>query len=799
MTTKENISHHNNWMGQADIFHSNTRESDQLYSKILEKDAVYSITEHSNSSNSIEKNNMQPNPHPVSLDDPIHFTRISSSSLLSDFSSTESNSSSCDNNHLNDSNDDGLRAPFRANANFKSSLDSARNTEIFDNVTSAGDNTNSTIRMSRSDHCNTTTTTITPDTSSSIFVATETPKNISSNKAFYTGSNDSSTSYKPGMTGLRTISKTAMETSPVLTHTNAFPKNSSSPYMSSKSTLTSRMTPIKMSSNSTPPRSNHTRKKSGNIMKDVFSSFVQGIRRSPETPTSRSSVDISSPYDMKHIHHVGFNRATGEYTGLPLEWQQLLSSNGITMKEQEKDMSTMVDIVQFYQDVTKHDGDDKIIETFQPYNIDKLSIKESSTVGDNLRISETDIFQPHRNAPRAPKNTNGKHESKILSTGSESLLLPELPPIDVETPNDNNLNLISNLPNKEPQLIEQHHNDVLNYKKNHSEPAVVPRTPSQADINKKAKFMMKLSKICSAGDPRENYINLSKIGQGASGGVYIAHAISSDHCVAIKEMNLEKQPKKELIINEIMTMKECKHENIVNFIDTYMLGNNLWIIMEYMEGGSLTDVVTYCMLSEGQIGAVCRETLKGLQFLHSQGVLHRDIKSDNILLSMNGDIKLTDFGFCAQINDIHMKRMTMVGTPYWMAPEIVSRKEYGPKVDIWSLGIMIIEMIEGEPPYLNETPLRALYLIATNGTPKLKEPEKLSEVFGNFLNHCLVVDAQFRASAVELLNDVFITHYSDDKSALSPLVKLAHSHKLKDNDDTDIGITDGIDIDDHYV
>lgn len=797
MTTKEDINHHNNWIGQTEILRLNTREADQLYSKIPEKSAVYSITEHSTSSNSVEKNNMHPDPHPVSLDDPIYFTRISSSSLLSDFSSAESNSSSGDNNNLNDPNNDGLKAPFRVNANFKNPGDSARNTEIFDNATAAGDNTNSTIRMSTAERGNTTTTTITSDTSSSIFATTETPKNTSMNRAFYTGSNDSSTSHKPGMTGLRTISKTAMETSPVLTNTNAFPKTSS-PYMSTKLTLTSRMTPIKMSSQSTPPKGNHTRKKSGNIMKDVFSSFVQGIRRSPETPTSRSSIDISSPYDMKHIHHVGFNRITGEYTGLPLEWRQLLSSNGITMKEQEKDMSTMLDIVQFYQDVTKHDGDDKMIETFQPYNIDKLSIKESSADGDKSLISETDMFQPHRNAPRAPKSKSEKDESKILSTGPESLLLPELPPIDVEMPVDNKFELKSGLPNNGLQLLQQNH-DITSNKNDYNEPAVVPRTPSQVDINKKVIFTAKLSKICSSGDPRENYSNLSKIGQGASGGVYIAHSISTDDCVAIKEMNLEKQPKKELIINEIMTMKECRHDNIVNFIDAYMLKNNLWIIMEYMEGGSLTDVVTYCMLSEGQIGAVCRETLKGLQFLHLQGVLHRDIKSDNILLSMNGDIKLTDFGFCAQIKDIHAKRMTMVGTPYWMAPEIVSRKEYGPKVDLWSLGIMIIEMIEGEPPYLNETPLRALYLIATNGTPKLKEPEKLSDVFSKFLNRCLVVDAQYRASASDLLNDIFITEYSDHKSSLSPLVKLAHNHKVKDKHSTNLSIDDGSDADNHYV
>ncbi|KAL8946061.1 MAG: hypothetical protein Q9222_007492, partial [Ikaeria aurantiellina] len=273
-----------------------------------------------------------------------------------------------------------------------------------------------------------------------------------------------------------------------------------------------------------------------------------------------------------------------------------------------------------------------------------------------------------------------------------------------------------------------------------------PRREKEARMStmSEAQVMEKLKQVVSKDDPQISYAKQKKIGQGASGSVYVARinaeatspiarriykTSGSKSLVAIKQMDLRNQPRKELIVNEIIVMKESSHPNIVNFLDSFLQeGNNeLWVVMEYMEGGALTDVIdNNKQITEAQISTICNETCKGLAHLHSQNIIHRDIKSDNVLLDARGNVKITDFGFCAKLTEAKSKRATMVGTPYWMAPEVVKQREYGPKVDMWSLGIMAIEMIESEPPYLNEEPLKALFLITTNGTPTLKHPDRLS-------------------------------------------------------------------------
>ncbi|CAD6502749.1 BgTH12-05339 [Blumeria graminis f. sp. triticale] len=597
---------------------------------------------------------------------------------------------------------------------------------------------------------------------------------------------------------------------------------------------------------------------------------------------STRSVKISSPENPVHVTHVGYDNQTGRFTGLPKEWQRLITDSGITKREQDENPQVMAAIVGFYKESTEKGGEE-VWDKFEHTKSPDLRISPQTSTGSSppttaattnsspltsprfpsnhetsfenprspppvprshapsavSRVSSpTDVngLLPTRPAPKPPMATSitSKAIPSPLVTKDSGIDMPrhsdDLPALTYVPPHQFDPNTIP-IPDStvlqaavstktgapaaistpithvagpqtsyQRQLAQQQEKQAyqasLARAPSHRKqpPVVLPPPLSRTEVpgiphpiqpvravpgprprqragrqSQGIDIVARLKQICSEGDPREIYQDLNKIGQGASGGVYTGYERGTNRLVAVKQMNLEQQPKKDLIINEIIVMKESSHPNIVNFIDSFLMLGELWVIMEFMEGGSLTDVVTFNIMSEAQIAAVCRETLKGLQHLHSKGVIHRDIKSDNILLSMEGSIKLADFGFCAQINDAHNKRTTMVGTPYWMAPEVVTRKEYGRKVDIWSLGIMAIEMIEGEPPYLTESPLRALFLIATNGTPSIKQQDELSPTFKDFLFFALKVDPDKRASAHDLLRHDFIKQ-SAELITLAPLV-----------------------------
>ncbi|XP_039517591.1 serine/threonine-protein kinase PAK 3 isoform X2 [Pimephales promelas] len=529
--------------------------------------------------------------------------------------------------------------------------------------------------------------------------------------------------------------------------------------------------PLRMNSSSRDPSSVHSSKplpmapEEKNKKARLRSIFPGGDKTNKKKEKERP--EISLPSDFEHTIHVGFDAVTGEFTGIPEQWARLLQTSNITKLEQKKNPQAVIDVLKFYD--SKETVNNQKYMSFTSGDKSAHGYLAANTLQGAKTTSEPPI------APPVSEEEDEEEEDEEEEDDDEDE--DEVPPIIAPRPEHTKSIFTRSV--IEPVAPPASVKEVTTPPESQVQPENTSSTLYRHTDRQRKKSKMtdeeileKLRSIVSVGDPKKKYTRFEKIGQGASGTVYTAIDIATGQEVAIKQMNLQQQPKKELIINEILVMRENKNPNIVNYLDSYLVGDELWVVMEYLAGGSLTDVVTETCMDEGQIAAVCRECLQALDFLHSNQVIHRDIKSDNILLGMDGSVKLTDFGFCAQITPEQNKRSTMVGTPYWMAPEVVTRKAYGPKVDIWSLGIMAIEMVEGEPPYLNENPLRALYLIATNGTPELQNPERLSSVFRDFLNRCLEMDVDRRGSAKELLQHSFLK-LAKPLSSLSPLIVAA--------------------------
>eukprot|EP01107_Rhizomastix_libera_P011447 TRINITY_DN288_c1_g2_i3.p1 TRINITY_DN288_c1_g2~~TRINITY_DN288_c1_g2_i3.p1 ORF type:complete len:340 (-),score=116.98 TRINITY_DN288_c1_g2_i3:83-1102(-) len=218
------------------------------------------------------------------------------------------------------------------------------------------------------------------------------------------------------------------------------------------------------------------------------------------------------------------------------------------------------------------------------------------------------------------------------------------------------------------------------------------------------------------------------------------------------------------IRHEIEFMRGVSSPFIVGYFGSLIntTANELWIIMENCGGGSVRDI--FKILKEGlnskEIAVIAKATLQGLNYLHGMNKIHRDIKAGNILLNDKGNAKIADFGVSGELANAAAKRQTMIGTPYWMAPEVVTAEKtdgYNSKVDIWSLGITCIEMAEMQPPHAEMHPMRAIFIIPSRPSPTLKNPENYCDELNDFIGKCLVKKASDRPAASELLNHPFIT------------------------------------------
>uniref|UniRef100_A0A674NEB8 non-specific serine/threonine protein kinase n=1 Tax=Takifugu rubripes TaxID=31033 RepID=A0A674NEB8_TAKRU len=270
-------------------------------------------------------------------------------------------------------------------------------------------------------------------------------------------------------------------------------------------------------------------------------------------------------------------------------------------------------------------------------------------------------------------------------------------------------------------------------------------------------FQHRLALDISTRNPQDDFEILLRVGGGTYGDVYKARNKQNGELAAIKVIKMEPEDDFSIIQQEIVIVKSCKHPNIVAYYGSYIRANKLWICMEFCGGGSLQDVYHVTgPLSEPQIAYISREMLQGLDYLHAQKKIHRDIKGANVLLNDQGEVKLADFGISAQITATLARRMSFIGTPYWMAPEVAAveiKGGYNELCDIWSVGITAIELAELQPPLFDVHPLRVLFLMSKSGyqPPKLKDKSKWSAHFYNFVKSMLVRNPKKRPNAAKML------------------------------------------------
>ncbi|KAI9245438.1 kinase-like domain-containing protein [Sporodiniella umbellata] len=475
------------------------------------------------------------------------------------------------------------------------------------------------------------------------------------------------------------------------------------------------------------------------------------LSRQSHSSTRDKILDISKPTLVEHGIHVEYNN--GKYMGLPDVWQQSSLPSGDILDTHHVAPHLVPSPVK--QDVMSKDG------TFQATPRSKSRHDTTMMIGKPYNVQHNVHVEV------------GKYGYKGLPEKWQHILLASGIPEEVVKNNPSTVERVLN----HVRMPDSLQSDTTHLPKGYAPPSrarsskllhlSILKTSADIPAQLDSKSGSLDTIVDSTTDPNTVYTDFVLIAEGESGPMYAAKHINTQRIVAIKKIALDKKENIGKIRNELMAMKMSRHPNIVELVACYSIHKEIWVVMECMDV-SLADMISLenIQLTESHMRRVIRDLLRALTRLHRLGRMHRDIRSDNILLNSRGEVKLADFRHCAQLTTSKPHRQSIVGTPYWMAPEVIKGQEYDTKVDIWSLGVVLLEMAQGDPPYVEHPPLKALFLIASHGLPALQEPDRWSEEFKEFLKLCTTEDPGKRPDADTLLQHPFLTFVATSKDMI---------------------------------
>lgn len=305
-----------------------------------------------------------------------------------------------------------------------------------------------------------------------------------------------------------------------------------------------------------------------------------------------------------------------------------------------------------------------------------------------------------------------------------------------------------------------------------------------------------LARLFALDAVEDAYSALKVIDQGGESFVYVAtpsaskssavyqrmerHLRHGEPVALVKAMRFtsETLQNQRMRLREVAILVQCQHDSIIGVGQTrFRADGTLWVELEYMAGGNIADKLVHneVRLSEPQAAEVASRVVSGLAFLHQKNIYHRDLKSDNLLLGRDGTLKIGDFGYAATVDPTDR---SLIGTTYWMPPEVVLKRPYDARVDVWSLGICVIEMIDGEPPFMCDNPVKAMFHICTQDPPTLAAPPTHSREVNDFIATCMVKDMNARPHSRALLGHPFLGK-AGGKQSLVPLAELPKPAKFK--------------------